>query len=224
MCTPKIRHGHFTYLAQQPYLTKFCPFQISLSPPSLLFEQEYRELCRFSDGYHVCQLQKDGLLKTLGVKKPFEPPQRRWRSICIDFITKGPETAKGLDEITAFVDIFSRRVHCCTSKYTYSDLDVPNFFREIFRHHGIHYSLIWNRDPRFTANYLGRLTPLCDRKLRMSSSHHTRIDLISRAMNRMMENYISCYCSHHQRDWDRLITAQTSNLALPISSIWAALL
>jgi len=44
-------------------------------------------------------------------------------------------------------------------------------------------------------------------QLKMSSSRHPQTDGASEIMNRMIENYIRCYCSYHQDDWDELLPA-----------------
>ena len=41
----------------------------------------------------------------------------------------------------------------------------------------------------------------------MSSSRHPQTDGASEIMNRMIENYLRCYCSYHQNNWDELLPA-----------------
>ena len=41
----------------------------------------------------------------------------------------------------------------------------------------------------------------------MSTSRHPQTDGASEIMNRMIENYLRCYCSYHQNDWDELLPA-----------------
>lgn len=48
---------------------------------------------------------------------------------------------------------------------------------------------------------------LCGAQLKMSSSRHPQTDGASEVMNRMVENYIRCYCSYHQDDWDVFLPA-----------------
>ncbi len=48
---------------------------------------------------------------------------------------------------------------------------------------------------------------LCGIKLEMSSSRHPQTDGSSEIMNRMVENYLRCYCSYHQKDWDELLAS-----------------
>lgn len=46
---------------------------------------------------------------------------------------------------------------------------------------------------------------LCGVKLKMSSSRHPQTDGSSEIMNRMIENYLRCYCNFHQNNWDELL-------------------
>ena len=48
---------------------------------------------------------------------------------------------------------------------------------------------------------------LCGVQLKMSSSRHPQTNGASEIMNRMIENYLRCYCSYHQNDWDELLPA-----------------
>lgn len=41
----------------------------------------------------------------------------------------------------------------------------------------------------------------------MSSTHHPQTDGTSEIMNRMVENYLRCYCSLRQDDWDEFLPA-----------------
>lgn len=81
------------------------------------------------------------------------------------------------------------------------------FFSEFFRQHRFPESIFSDRDPRSTSKFWKRLTHLFGIQLEMSSSHHPQADGASEVMNRMIENSLRCYCAHHQRDWDTLLTS-----------------
>lgn len=124
----------------------------------------------------------------------------------MDFITHLPVTIRGFNAITTVVDRFSRRVHFIASKDSDTATDTANtFFREIFRLHGLTDSIISDRDPKFTSNFWKSLMNLCDVKLRLSTSYHPQTDGYSEIMNRMIENYLRCYCSLNQSEWDVLL-------------------
>lgn len=48
---------------------------------------------------------------------------------------------------------------------------------------------------------------LCGVRLKMSTSRHPQTDGSSEIMNRMLENYLRCYCNVYQTNWDELLTA-----------------
>lgn len=47
---------------------------------------------------------------------------------------------------------------------------------------------------------------LCGIKLKISTSRHPQTDGATEVMNRMIGNYLRCYCSFNQSDWDDLLT------------------
>ena len=44
-------------------------------------------------------------------------------------------------------------------------------------------------------------------QLKLSFSRHPQSDGASEIMKQMVENYIRCYCSYQQEDWDELLPA-----------------
>ena len=126
----------------------------------------------------------------------------------MDFITHLPTTATGFDSITTFVDRLSRRVHFVPSRMSDTAKDVAQlFFDNIFRLHGLPDSVVSDRDPKFTSKFWRHLFELCDVKLKMSTSHHPQTDGSSEVMNQMVENYLRCYCSKDQDNWNSLLTS-----------------
>lgn len=124
------------------------------------------------------------------------------------FITHLPRTARGVDSITTAVDRFSRRMHFVPSNDSDRATDTAEmFFNEIIRLHGLPDAIISDRDHRFTSQFWRRLMDLCDVNVRMSSSQHPQTDGLYEVMNRIVENYLRCYCSRNQRDWDLLLAS-----------------
>lgn len=167
--------------------------------------QDVYEYCR---GCATCQLNKDGRAKPFGEPQPLELPDRRWGSVAMDFITHLPTTKSGYDCITTFVDRFSKRIHLVASNGTDTAIDVANcFFDDIFRLHGIPDSIVSDRDPKFTSKFWSHLMNRCGIQLKMSTSRHPQTDGSTEIMNRMVENYLRCYCAFHQNNWDQLLTS-----------------
>lgn len=48
---------------------------------------------------------------------------------------------------------------------------------------------------------------LCVITLRMSTAHHPQTDGCSEITIRILENFLRCFCDHHQTNWNELLTA-----------------
>eukprot|EP00171_Calliarthron_tuberculosum_P007413 IDg7413t1 len=172
------------------------------------WRNKLRDVKIYCQGCFPCQQGKDSRVKPLGEPQPLEIPDRRWGSIATDFITQLPLTERGHDAITTFVDRFTKRVHFVPSKGTDDALQAArSFFNTVFRHHGLPDTIVSDRDPKFTARFWKELMHRCGVSLCMSTSHHPQTDGASEIMNRMVENFLRCYCSYLQRDWDELLIA-----------------
>lgn len=135
-------------------------------------------------------------------------PERRWGSLAIDFIDALPRTKDGFDAITTWVDRLTRRVHFIPSCTTDTAVDVAYaFFERIFSQYGLPDNTVSDPDQKFVSKFWKHLMSHCQVKLKTSTSRHPQTDGASEVMNRMVENYIRCYCSYHQNDWDKLLPA-----------------
>ena len=186
------------------------------------WKNKTRDVKNYCNGCFTCQQQKNyQSQKKFTDPTPLLVPTRRWGSLATDFIVKLPKTKKGYDSITTcqvvilsypffaqWVDRLSRRVHFIPSKISDSAVDVADaFFSHIFKHHGMPDSIVSDRDPKFTSLFWKHLMKLCDIRCQMASSHHPQTDGLSEVMNRMVKNYLRCFCSLRQTDWDKLLPA-----------------
>lgn len=142
--------------------------------------------------------QKDNHFKPFGGLQPIKFRSQRWGSVRTDFMTHLIETQNLYDSITTSVDRFSRRAHFYFSRFTSLATDLANSFADIFRHHGLHDSMISDCHPKFASDPWSRLTELCGIGLRLSSSHRPKTDGSSAIMNCMIEKFLRCYCAYHQ--------------------------
>lgn len=166
-----------------------------------------RDVKRYCDGCVVCQQNKDGNQKRFNSPQPLESPTRRWGSVSTDFIVQLPPT-NGFDAITTWVDRFSRRVHFIPCRTEDTAVECAKaFFDNIFKLHGLPDDIVSDRDPKFTSAFWRELLTLCGVTGKMSTSHHPQTDGQSEVMNRMVENFLRCYCALNQRNWDTLLPA-----------------
>lgn len=207
VCIPRRLVKEILHLAHDSKVSVHFAFQKTLHRVSQFhWKNKTSDVRDYCNGCATCQQQKDNRSKLFGDPQPIPLPERRWGSISMDFISHLPKTARGFNSITTIVDRFSCRVHFIPSRDSDTAIDVAEmFFREIFRLHGLPDSIISDRDPRFTSSFWNRLMSLCDVRLCMSTSYHPQTDGSSEIMNRMLENYLRCYCSLNQTDWDDLL-------------------
>lgn len=167
-----------------------------------------RDVKKYVAGCLTCQQYKDTNQRKLNDPMSLEMPERRWGSLATDFIVQLPKTKDGYDAITTWVDRLTRRVHFLKCKTSDTAVNVADaFFANIFKLHGLPDSIVSDRDSKFTSAFWKRLMELSGIHLKMSSSRHPQTDGASEIMNRMIENYLRCYCSYHQNDWDELLPA-----------------
>ena len=155
---------------------------------------------------HSCQKVKATNEKPAGVLVPLEIPEGRWTSVSMDFIVGLPETRRGYNSITTFVDRLTKRAHFTASKVTDTAKDVALLFlKEIVANHGVPVSIVSDRDPKFTSEFWNEFTKLLGIKLKMSSAMHPQTDGQTERMNRTLEEMLRHYVDYSQNNWDELL-------------------
>jgi len=206
VCVPRNKVRDFLFMAHDAKVAGHFGFAKTLSRlEAFHWKHKTRDVRQYCRGCQVCQQQKDHGQKKLTDPTPLDVPLRRWGSIGTDFIVGLPKTRNGVDAITTWVDRLSRRVRFIACKETDTAVDVAEaFFAHIFKLHGLPDSVVSDRDPKFTSKFWSRLMELCGISTQMSTSNHPQTDGASEVMNRMVENFLRCYCSMRQDDWDTL--------------------
>ncbi|GJY45421.1 putative reverse transcriptase domain-containing protein [Tanacetum coccineum] len=83
-----------------------------------------------------------------------EIPQWKWDNITMDFVTKLPKTQRGNDTIWVIVDRLTKSAIISPMRETYSMEKLARMYlKEVVMRHGIHVSIICDRDPRFASNF-----------------------------------------------------------------------
>nr|GEV20772.1 DNA/RNA polymerases superfamily protein [Tanacetum cinerariifolium] len=115
--------------------------------------------------------------RPLGLLVQPEIPQRKWDNITMDFVTKVPKSSQGYDTIWVIVDRLTKSALFLPMRKTNPMEKLTRIFlKEVVTRHGIHVSIIYDRDDRFTSNFWRSLQKALGTTLAMSDAYHLEID------------------------------------------------
>nr|GFB91887.1 putative reverse transcriptase domain-containing protein [Tanacetum cinerariifolium] len=81
-------------------------------------------------------------------------PEWKWDNITMDFVTKLPKSSQGYDTIWVIVDRLTKSVIFVPMRETDPMEKLARMYlKEAVTRHGIHVSIICDRDPRFASNF-----------------------------------------------------------------------
>jgi hypothetical protein len=106
----------------------------------------------------------------------------------------------------AVVDTGGKRGHFIPTTTTITaEGTANNYFREIFRLHGLPEKIVSDRGPQFVAKFMREMARLLGIQLAHSTAYHPQTDGNTERVNQEIEQYIRLFVSHHQDDWDELL-------------------
>ncbi|KAL4386530.1 hypothetical protein GQ457_09G017590 [Hibiscus cannabinus] len=112
-----------------------------------------RDVERFCERCVTCKKAKSKV-SPHGLYLPLPIPDTPWTDISMDFVLGLPRTRTGRDSIFVVVDRFSKMAHFIACHKTDDIVNVANlFFQEIVRLHGIHRSIVSDRDVKFLSHF-----------------------------------------------------------------------
>ncbi|KAK8538781.1 hypothetical protein V6N12_034489 [Hibiscus sabdariffa] len=84
--------------------------------------------------------------------QPLKFPQWKWERIIMDFVSGLPVTPQKNDAAWVIVDRLTKSAHFIpVRKSMSSDILAELYIREVIRLHGVHISIVFDRDPNFTS-------------------------------------------------------------------------
>jgi hypothetical protein len=90
----------------------------------------------------------------------------------MDFVSGLPRASSGQDAAWVIVDRLTKTAHFLPIRMAYSmDTLTELYIKEIIRLHGIHVSIVSDRDPRFTSRFWQSLQEALGTKLTFSTFH-----------------------------------------------------
>ncbi|GKA71097.1 putative reverse transcriptase domain-containing protein [Tanacetum coccineum] len=106
-----------------------------------------------------------------------EIPQWKWDNITMDFIMKLPKSSQGYDTIWVIVDRLTKSAIFVPMRETDPMERLARMYlKEVVTRHGIHVSIICDRDPRFASNFWRSLQKALGTNLDMSTAYHPQTD------------------------------------------------
>src|SRR5215813_11055627 len=114
----------------------------------------------------------------------------------MDSVTGLPLTARKLDTVLVVVDKLSKMAHFVPTTHNISAYETAwLFINNVFRLHGMPYSIISDRDVRFTSEFWEALFDILECSLCMSSSYHPQTDVSLNVQFKPIAND-PCYMSY----------------------------
>nr|GEY34079.1 reverse transcriptase domain-containing protein [Tanacetum cinerariifolium] len=120
--------------------------------------------------------------------------QWKWENITMDFVTKLPRTQSGNDTIGVVVDRLTKSAYFLSMRETDPmDKFARLYLNEMVTTHGISVSIICDRDPRFTLNFLRSFQKAMGTQLDMSMAYHPQTDGQSERTIQTLEDMLRAY-------------------------------
>jgi len=124
----------------------------------------------------------------------------------MNFILGLPKKSKGMDSIFGVVDRFSKMAHFISCHKVDDACFVANLFlKEVVRLHGLHKSIVSDRDSKFLSHFWRTLCGKPGTKLLFSTTCHPQTDGQTKVVNRTLGQMLRCLISGNPRVWENLL-------------------
>ena len=136
----------------------------------------------------------------------FIEPHRRWGSVSLDFTFALPKTPEEHTGILVFVDRLSKMAHFvpCTETITGAET-AKLYLQHVFKHHGMCYELVSDRDPRFSGAFWQTFWCSLGTKLMMSTARNPQTDGQTERMMRTLKEMLRSYVNDRRDNWAKML-------------------
>lgn len=126
--------------------------------------------------------------------QPWPIPNWKWGKITMDCVSSLPITPQRYDTTWVIVDRLTKSAHFTPIRMNYKLSKLSRLYIEhIVRLHGVPFSIISNRDLRFTSRFQRALQNAFGIKLNISTAHYPQIDGQSKKTIQILEDMLhSC--------------------------------
>ncbi|GJW01498.1 putative reverse transcriptase domain-containing protein [Tanacetum coccineum] len=129
-------------------------------------------------------------------------PEWKWDNITMDFITKLPRSSQGFDTIWVIVDRLTKSAHFLPIREN-DPLDklARLYLNRIVARHGIHVSIIYDRDGRFTSNLWRSFQKDLGTDISISTAYHLKTDGHSKRTIQTLEDVLRACAIDFGKGW-----------------------
>ena len=132
----------------------------------------------------------------------------------MDFIIGLPKSIHGNARVWKTVDWFSKQAHFVPSKNTIRAHHMATLFiAQVFKYHGLPTSIVSNRDPRMTNNFLKGLFEKLGTKLNFSIAYHPQMDGQKEIANLTIIDLLKAYVPkvYQRNQWEKYLPLAYNN-------------
>ena len=121
----------------------------------------------------------------------------------MDFITKLPKTARGVDAIWVIVDRLTKSAHfLAISESSSAEKLAEIYVREVVSRHGVPISIVSDRDVRFTSRFWKKFHEELGTRLHFSTAYHPQTDGQSERTIQTLEDMLRACVLDFGGSWD----------------------
>lgn len=114
--------------------------------------------------------------------------------------------SQGKTTILVVVDCLTKYGHFLPVSHPYTAASIADIFvKEIFRLHGMPWSIVSDHDPIFVSQFWEHFFKLQGTKLCRSSAYHPQSDGQTEVLNRSLEHYLWCFVADKPSSWPALL-------------------
>nr|GFA02597.1 putative reverse transcriptase domain-containing protein [Tanacetum cinerariifolium] len=123
-------------------------------------------------------------------------------NITMDFVTKLPKSSQGYDTIWVIVERLTKSAIFVPMRETDPMEKLARMYlKEVVARHGIHVSIICDRDPRFASNFWRSLHKALGTSLDMSTAYHPETDGQSERTIQTLEDMLRACAIDFEKGW-----------------------